>query len=141
MHIFDEMRDRKVMVLSDEGQEICEDVKLAFELQFEPLCQFKYLSYEPVEAVDKSAMKNIAEYKPLLIYVSIIANGYWIVERIKKTIKPAPAVVVLDQRDDESNREKALGLGADGFILRHNAGSENLYKAGIMALKKNKLIG
>jgi CheY-like chemotaxis protein len=70
----------------------------------------------------EDALRKIAENKPFLIFLDIMMpkkNGYEVCETIKKNPELKDIyIIMLSAKGWETDREKALSLGADDFMSK-----------------------
>lgn len=106
------MPEKKILVVDDEPHVL---KTLTFVLKKE--------GYDVSSAGDgEEAMSKVRESKPNLMFLDIMMpkkNGYEVCQELKsnKSFNDIH-IIMLSAKGQESDREKALNLGADGFITK-----------------------
>ncbi len=101
----------KGVLLVDDEKEVAEALKTLFDLHGIPCW---------IAADGDQALKVAAEQKPEFILLDITLehsriSGFEVLQEIKKLL-PSTKVYMVTGYSDETSREKAMKLGADGYL-------------------------
>jgi len=109
---------------------IIDDDKVNQDILFKA---FSQKDYEVISVYDsRNSIEKIIEHKPDLIILDILMpgfNGFEILQMMKeKSIIPNTPVIVLTALKENGNFEKALGLGAEDYLLKTDYNPSELVK-------------
>jgi DNA-binding response OmpR family regulator len=82
----------------------------------------RFLGYQvSVAATGREAVRHATEERPDLIILDIMLpdfDGLEVMRRVRQRIDPAPAIILLTARGEESDRVVGLSLGADDYVVK-----------------------
>jgi len=119
---------------------IIDDDKVNQDILFKA---FSQKDYEVISVYDSlSSIEKIIEHKPDLIILDILMpglNGFEILQMMKEeSIIPDTPVIVLTALRENGNFKKALGLGAEDYLLKTDYNPSELVKKVSERLKKTR---
>lgn len=94
-----------------------------------------------VESADgKDALVKFKKHIPQVVFTGIDLpglDGFSLIEHIRETDLPQPFFIVNSHNDRQTDREKAVKFGVDGFFVRGFSAPKNVIDL-VMALTKNR---